>query len=341
MNRSAELKRGLILGLVTLVVLMMVPFMVADEYLLTVLNMIGIYVILASSLNLIVGYTGQLSFAHIAFFGIGAYTSGLLGTKLGISFWLGLPAAGAVAAIVGFVVGLIALRFGSHIFVLVTLSLGEIIRLVFYNWVELTGGPDGLFGISRPENISLLGITWDFSTPAGIYRLIMIFAVISVIIIWLIVRSSVGRALIAIRENETFAEFCGINVWFYKNLSFTIGALFAGIAGSVYAHFFGYIAPSSFNTMEAIYLVLMPFFGGIGTIAGPIIGTFLLISLPEFLRVLADYRMTIMGLLLVLIILIMPQGIVGAIQSLYIRLKAGRSSRAEISAGSIRVNRGG
>lgn len=306
------------LGILALIVLIMIlPLIVKDEYTITILDLVGIYVILASSLNLLVGYAGQISFAHVAFYAIGGYISTLLVTKLGCSFWLALPTAGLSAAIVSIPVGLIVLRFRKHVFVLVTMSLSEIIRLMIYNFDSFTGGPNGIFNIPRPDNIRIFSYSLDFSTPNGIYWLIATITIISVLVIRAIISSSVGLALKSIRENETYASFSGINVRAYKNAAFIIGALFAGIAGSLYVHLIGYISPYAFTVLESINILLMIVFGGMGTILGPVIGAGLLVSLPEFLRSMADYRMLIYGALLVLVILFMPQGILGMVQSLW------------------------
>lgn len=303
----------------SIVMIMLVPLIVKDEYTLTILDLVCIYVMLASSLNLLVGYTGQISFAHVAFYAIGGYTSTLLVTKLGWSFWLALPIAGLVAALVSIPVGFIVLRFRKHVFVLVTLSLSEIIRLMIYNFDSFTGGPNGIFNIPRPDNIQLFSFFWDFSTPSGIYWLLATVTILSVFSIRAIVKSSMGLALKSIRENETYASFSGINVSAYKNAAFIIGALFAGFAGSLYAHLIGYISPYAFTVAESINILLMIVFGGMGTILGPVIGAGLLVFLPEFLRSLADYRMLIYGALLVIVILFMPQGILGMVQSLWQR----------------------
>lgn len=323
-------KRKWLAILASIVMIMLLPLIVKDEYTLTILDLVGIYVMLASSLNLLVGYTGQISFAHVAFYAIGGYTSTLLVTKLGWSFWLALPMAGLVAALVSIPVGFIVLRFRKHVFVLVTLSLSEIIRLMIYNFDSFTGGPNGIFNIPRPDNIQFFGFVWDFGTPNGIYWLIATVTILSVLSIRAIVRSSVGLALKSIRENETYASFSGINVSAYKNAAFIIGALFAGFAGSLYAHLIGYISPYAFTVAESINILLMIVFGGMGTILGPVIGAGLLVSLPEFLRSLADYRMLIYGALLVLVISFMPQGILGMVQSLWQR----RPYSPEVTANS-------
>lgn len=316
--------------LASIVMIMLLPLIVKDEYTLTILDLVGIYVILASSLNLLVGYTGQISFAHVAFYAIGGYTSTLLVTKLGWSFWLAMPMAGLVAALVSIPVGFIVLRFRKHVFVLVTLSLSEIIRLLIYNFDSITGGPNGIFNIPRPDNLRIFGLVWDFSTPNGIYWLLATATIITIFCMRAIVRSSMGLALKSIRENETYASFSGINVSAYKNAVFIIGALFAGLAGSLYAHLIGYISPYAFTVAESINILLMIVFGGMGTILGPVIGASLLVSLPEFLRSVSDYRMIIYGALLVIVILFMPQGILGMVQSLWRR----RPYNSEITANS-------
>ena len=304
-----------VLSLVVGIVLVMLPMFMGD-YVIHIMNQIGIIIILVSSLNLIVGYTGQLSFAHVGLFAVGAYTSAVLTTTYGLSFWMALPLGALAAAVVGFLIGLPSLRFQTHFFAIVTLAFAEIIRLGIYNGGNLTGGPNGIYSIPFPNNI--LGL--DFTQRGDFYYIILIAAAVTVLSIYLITRSRIGREMIAIRENETFAKFIGIDTWKVKIISFTISAFFAGFAGGLYAHYNSFISPFSFEVSESVTYLLMVIIGGMGTILGPILGAVFLLVLPELLRSINDYRMIIYGAMLILTIMFLPGGFVGLYRNLKSRL---------------------
>lgn len=282
------------------------------SYMIHIFNQIGIWVILTASLNLILGYTGQLSFAHIALFGVGAYTSAILTTAFEMSFWITLPLAAIVAGVIGFIIGLPVLKFKTHFFAIVTMGFGEIIRLVIYNWRDVTGGPNGIYNIPFPS--SVFGL--DFATREHFYYLILISAVVVVLFVKYLIGTRTGQAMIAVRENENFALFVGINSWKVKMISFTISAALAGYAGGLFAHYNSYISPYSFTISESVTILLMVIIGGMGTVVGPILGTAFLIFLPELLRSVSDYRMVIYGGLLVLTIMFMRDGILGVIKKI-------------------------
>lgn len=283
------------------------------EYFLHILVITGIYAILAVSLNLVVGYTGLPSLGHAAFSCIGAYTSSLLALRFGISPWLGLPIGACVAAGIGSLVALPSLRIKDDYLAITTFGLGLIIYSVAKNWVGLTRGPMGLPGI---PGFSLFGLQLS---SAGIYLILVIICVIlTYFIIGRIVDSPFGRILRGIREDETATMAMGKNVSYYKILVFVIGAFFAGIAGSLYAHYITFIDPSSFTVMESITILLMVVFGGMGNIWGSLIGAAVLVIFPEMLRFLgmpssiaAPLRQMLYGLLLIVLMIKRPQGIIG------------------------------
>jgi branched-chain amino acid transport system permease protein len=308
----------------TLIVLLVFPFLL-DSYLIHILNQIGIMVILTASLNLMVGYTGQLSFAHIGLFAVGAYTSAILTTTAGFSFWTSFPIAAIIAGIFGFIIGLPVLRFKTHFFAIVTLAFGEIIRLTIYNWRDLTGGPNGIYNIPFPTNI----LGFDFSLREHFYYLILVSAIIVIILVKFLINTRTGKAMIAIRENENFALFVGINTWRVKIFAFTISACIAGFAGSLYAHYNSYISPYSFTISESVSVLLMVIIGGMGTIIGPILGTIFLTFLPELLRSVSEYRMVIYGGLLVLTIMFMRDGILGVIKQIKFKKKVDKRVKIE------------
>ncbi|MCD6400066.1 branched-chain amino acid ABC transporter permease [candidate division WOR-3 bacterium] len=283
------------------------------EYLLHILVIAGIYIILTLSLNLIVGYTGLPALGHAAFSCIGAYTSSLLALNMGVSPWIGLLIGAYLAALSGVVIGYPAVRLKGDYLALATFGMGVIVYSIAKNWVSLTRGPMGLPGI---PGFSIFGI--QLSEIWSYLLLVLIFVAITIFVINRIVNSPFGRILRSIREDEIASEALGKNTTKYKLLVFIIGAFFAGIAGSLYAHYITFIDPSSFTVMESITILLMVIFGGMGSISGSIVGAVALVVFPELLRFLgmpssiaAPMRQMIYGLLLVVLMLKRPQGIMG------------------------------
>lgn len=287
----------------------LVPVFISNKYLLHVAIIAVLYVIIAESLNLVVGYLGYISFAHNALYGIGAYASALLVVKLGFSFWVAVPSAIIITAFAGLLVGLLplGLRLKGPYFALVTMAFGLVIMSVVHNWESLTGGPKGLPSIPSPE--SIMGIS--FNTRQTYYYLVLFFAVLSILFVWRLSKSKAGRAFLAIREDEGMAEAIGINVGYYKVLCFTISAGLMGLAGSLFAHYSRFLGPDMFALNEAVDQLTMVIIGGMGSIGGPIVGAISLVILPEVLRGLEDYRQVIFSLILILAIMFMPKGLTG------------------------------
>lgn len=297
-------KRITILALIALIAV--VPFLGLSSYIMRILILSGIYIILAVSLNLLTGYTGQVSLGHAAFYGIGAYTSALLALKFNLSFPVTALAGGLLAAFFGLLLGLPTLRLNGTYLSIVTLGFCEIMRLVELNWMGLTRGPMGLIGIPYPK---IFGFTVD--NDAEYFYLILILVIITIVTINNLIKSRSGRALISIREDELAAEAMGINVLRYKVIAFTIAAFFAGIAGSFYAHYVSFIDPQSFTFDESIQILSIVILGGMGSNLGAALGAIILVSIPEMLRGLQEYRMLIYGAVLVIMMLVRPQGIFG------------------------------
>ena len=281
------------------------PYLLTNAYLLRVATLVGIYVVLVSGLNVIIGFSGMFSLGHAAFYGIGAYTSAMVTTMAGWSFWTALPVAGIVAAFFGSLIGLATLRLRRVFLAFTTLGFGEITRIVILNWRAFTRGPLGIAGIPVP---AFLGRQFD---GRGYYYLILVLSALTVAIVYRVYTSRVGRALIAIREDETAATSMGINVFGYKVLAFTLGCFFAGIAGSFFAHFQRFISADSFANLESFAIITMVALGGTGSIVGPILGAGILVVLPEMFRVLAQYRGVIYGLTLIVVIVYKPGGLAG------------------------------
>lgn len=284
------------------------------EYLLHILIIAGIYIILTLSLNLIVGYTGLPALGHAAFSCIGAYTSSLLALNLGLTPWVGLIVGACLAGLAGVIIGYPAVRLKGDYLALATFGLGVIIYSIAKNWVSLTRGPMGLPGIPGFSIFSFhLSEIWSY------LLLVLVFVVITIFIINRIVSSPFGRILRSIREDEIASQAFGKDTVKHKLLVFVIGAFFASIAGSLYAHYITFIDPSSFTVMESITILLMVIFGGMGSIQGSIVGAVILVVFPELLRfigmpssIAAPMRQMIYGLLLVVLMLKRPQGIMGA-----------------------------
>jgi branched-chain amino acid transport system permease protein len=283
------------------------------EYFLHIIVISGIYIILALSLNLIVGFTGLPALGHAAFSCIGAYTSSLLALNLGLSPWVGLILGACLAGLSGVVIGYPAVRLKGDYLALATFGLGVIVYSIAKNWVSLTRGPMGLPGI---PGFSIFGYElseiWQYLILVGFFVLITIF------VINRIVKSPFGRVLRSIREDEVASEALGKDINKHKLIVFVVGAFFAGIGGSLYAHYITFIDPSSFTVTESITILLMVIFGGMGSIQGSVVGAVILVVIPELLRFLgvpssiaAPLRQMIYGLLLVVLMIKRPQGIMG------------------------------
>lgn len=283
------------------------------EYILHILVITGIYIILSLSLNLVIGYTGLAALGHAAFSCVGAYASALLALNYGISPWIGLPAGACVAAILGAVIGIPSLRLKGDYLAIGTFGLGVIVYSIAKNWVAVTRGPMGLPGI---PGFSIFGT--QLSSVWAYLVLVAVFVALTYFVIRRITESPFGRILRGIREDEVATLAMGKNVNKYKILVFVVGAFFAGIAGSLYAHYITFIDPSSFTVMESITILLMVVFGGMGSLSGSFVGAAVLVILPESLRFLgmpssvaAPLRQMIYGLLLIVLMLKRPQGILG------------------------------
>jgi branched-chain amino acid transport system permease protein len=287
-----------------------VPWLLTSPYHLHILIMAGIFSILALSLNLLLGYIGLLSLGHAAFFGIGAYASALLTLRLGWPFAVGFLAAAAAAGAAGYAIGRLSLRLRGAYFVLVSISFAGVISLVSVNWIELTNGPLGLPGVPAAE---LAG--FSFRTKTAAYYLVLVVSAVSVTICRRLVRSRIGRALVAIRENEALAGAVGIDTTRYLVLATAISAAMAGAAGSLYAHYTRFVSPEVFLFSYTVTMVIMVVAGGKGTIAGPIVGALIFTALPEILRVAASWQwqMLAYGVVLVLTVFFLPRGIVPAL----------------------------
>jgi branched-chain amino acid transport system permease protein len=305
------------LGLLVLLgVAVAAPAWVWNPYHLHTLIMAGIFAVLALSLNLLLGYTGQLSLGHAAFFGIGAYATGLLTVKLEWSPWLGLVAAIALPAATGWAIGRLALKLRGAYFVLLTISFAGVVSLVSVNWMDLTNGPLGLPGVP-PIEIALPGLpALSLRAKGAYYELVLAAVALCYLVCFALVHSRIGRALIALRENETLAESVGIDGTHYLVLAATVSAAMAGLGGGLYAHYTRFVSPEVFLFSYTVTMVIMVVAGGKGTLAGPIVGAVIFTVLPEALRAVASWQwqMLLYGMLLIAVLFFMPRGIVPALR---------------------------
>ena len=295
------------------------PWAFSGDYHQRLFIVCALNVMLALGLNLVMGYAGLLSLGHIAFYGIGAYTCALLVMKAHWPFWLGLPAGAVVALACGAVLGLFALRLRGHYLAIATLGFGVMVYQLLINWIDLTRGPLGLTGIPYPDPISLGFTKLDFGDRRTYYYLVLAFAIPTYFVIHRLANSRVGDALLAIREDETSAQTLGVNPLTNKVLAFTVGAGFAGLAGGLYAHYLGILAPESFFYPESFNVLAMVVIGGLGSLPGSVAGAILFTLAPEYLRFvpkiggvdLAVYRIPIFGLAVLAVVLFFPEGLAG------------------------------
>ena len=285
------------------------PIIVKDPYLMHMAILSGIYILLAISINFLLGYTGQLSLGHATFFGIGAYASSLAYLNLGIPLWGGMVLALTSSAILGYIVAKVALKLRGAYFVIMTIGICEVLKLVALNWVDLTKGPMGLTDIGAAKiDLGWIGII-DFSQKIPYYYLILFFVLLSALLQYRLVHSSFGRSFISIRENEDLAESIGINCYKYLVIVVVISASMAGVAGSLYAHYVSFIDPGVFAFFISLNAVIMTIGGGQGTLGGPILGAILFTMIPEWLRVFGNARMAVYAIVVIFIVIFMPRGI--------------------------------
>ncbi|HSR23535.1 MAG TPA: branched-chain amino acid ABC transporter permease, partial [Candidatus Eisenbacteria bacterium] len=276
------------------------PALTGNTYYLYLACSIGLLTIVTAGLNVLAGFTGQISLGHAGFYALGAYGAALAATRLGWPLWAAGAAGVLVAALVGAAVAAAALRVSGPYLAMVTIAFGIIVEHVLVEWVSVTGGPGGIFNIPK--------------LPVG--RTYWLIAAAAALAIWLTANlraSAWGRALLAVKSSEVAAESLGLSAYFLRIVAFTISAAFAGLAGGLFALLNGYISPDSFTLQTSIVFLLALLFGGLGRLAGPLAGSVALTLLPEFLTGLADYRLILYGSLLLVSIYGLPAGVVGAL----------------------------
>ena len=294
------------------IVLIALPSLIRSNYWIGTINLAIIYSIAVLGLNVILGLTGQLNIAQAAFWGIGAYTAALLNTRLGWPFWATFLVAPSTAAAFGVILGFPTLRLSGRYLAMATIGFGIIINLILQNWKEFTGGADGIPGITSP----VLG-PFKFSTNASFYYLALVCLVLAALAQIKIKNSRMGRAFQAIKENELAAELSGVNTFKYRVIAFALCSAYGGLAGQLFAHRTKYVSAETFFLDMSILFICMLMIGGVGSIAGSIVGASLLTFIPEWLRFLqGPWAMAIFGLAIIFIMVFMPDGLAGLARSI-------------------------
>ncbi|MBD8003745.1 branched-chain amino acid ABC transporter permease [Bacillus norwichensis] len=305
--------------LVFLGIIFLSPIFISSQYLFTLLILIGIYSIITVGLSLLIGYTGQISIGHAAFFGIGAYISGVLTTKYEVSAWGAMLIGMVVTFCIAYIIGIPVLKLKGHILALATIAINVIVYILLLGLSKYTGGAGGLVGI---PNLSLLGI--DLGNQLYFYYFLWGIAFLVILFSMNIIRSSIGRLLRSIHDSEIGTETLGINVAKYKVMIFAISAAYASLAGSLYAHYINFIAPPTFYITFSILLLVMVMVGGVHSIWGAIIGTMAIMFLNELIRFIAhnylnvsgEVEIVFYGLIIILVMIFMPKGLVGIFERL-------------------------
>lgn len=307
------------------------PLVTGNLYHLYLASTALIWVTLALGLQLIFGYGGMLSVAHGALFGLGAYASAVLNVRYGYPVWISAPIAIAIVALASLVIGFVAVRAAGMSFAVITLAFGAILHEIFLNWTSLTRGPLGIAGIGAPDTIRLPGSQIDFLSRSNMYLLVVLVVLLAYLLFVKIVSSEFGLALLCTREDDTLASAYGIPVRAVRRIAFVLSGVFAGLAGTLFAHYFQFIAPESFTFLAAFQAIVMVVVGGAGTLLGALVGGLLLSLLPELLRSVESYQAVVYGVILFLFIRFLPEGIVG-------RLRRGRQAKSLAAASEIELS---
>jgi len=326
---EGSMKQELIKFLVFAAAVFTAPVFFPGGYIVNVLVFVGIYTILAVALNLLLGLAGQISLGQAAFFGLGAYISGVLTATHAVSPWLAMVVALMAVGIIAFVLGYPILKLKGHYLAMATLGMGIIVYIVFNETIDITGGPSGLSGI---PNLSIFGVI--FNSDIKNYYLVWSFVIVTILLSVNLSQSRIGRALRAIHDSEVAARILGVNVRLLKVQIFTISGVFSALAGCLYAHAVQFISPASFGFNVSIELLTMVIIGGLGSIYGSFLGAAILTLLPELFRSFQDYDIIIYGIVLIVMTMFMPGGLVRGIpllaRSLLARAKVGPSSAKSV-----------
>lgn len=295
--------------LATLVVLPLLSL--KSQYHLHIFNSTLVFVMFSMSFNLVFGFTGYMPLSHLGIWAVGAYTSAILATKLGVSVWLSIMAGAASAAIFSYAIGMLSFRVKGHYFAILTLAFSEILIIIARNWVALTGGPMGIVGIPVPRIFVPGLLDFSFSSRISYYYLLLVATLGVLCFLWRLLNSPLGRSFVAIREDETLAQFMGLKSLDFKILSFCISGFIAGLSGALFCHYQRVLGPSNFAFPYLAQVLAVVMVGGTRTFWGPVVGCAILIPMPELLRLFERYRLLIFGILLITTIIYAPKGLVG------------------------------
>jgi branched-chain amino acid transport system permease protein len=305
MKNQSTIIKGILL-VVGALILISFPLVAPNRYYVHIVNMAGLWVLLSLGLNICMGYCGQINLGLGAFWAVGAYTAAILNTRLGVPIWINLPLGMILAGITAALIALPMLKVKSHYLALVTIGLAETINVILVNETWLTEGPLGISFIKMPE---LFGIPIDGAER--FYYLVLIAVVLGYLIGRRIVSHRVGRSFVAIRDDETAAKAMGVNVPYYQVLSNAIAGVYCGLAGVLYAHMTTYISPDIFEFKNALFVLTATLMGGMGSLAGSIIGALGMPLIQEYLRAFKNWQLVFFGLAIMLVVLFMPGGVVG------------------------------
>jgi len=299
-------KYNKLIYLLLIILLFTLPiFFKSSHYFLLLACIIGIYIIVVSGLDILVGYSGQVSLGHAAFYAIGAYASVILNVRLGINVWFSIILGGVIAVIMAVCIAIPSVKLVHHFLAMLTIAFGEVINAIIVNWRGVTGGHTGFMNIPPPKIGSLI-----FDNNFSYFYIVYIFVIIFLISKQRIIHSRTGRALKAIRESEIAADGLGINLRRYKVLAFSISAFYAGFAGGLYAYLVNFISPQTFTLDQSIIFLTMVLFGGSGSFMGPIIGSIVVTLIIEYLQIISYYQTLVYGLFLLIIVMYFPSGII-------------------------------
>jgi branched-chain amino acid transport system permease protein len=306
-------QRNILVGIIAVLAVLFPQILSA--YQTNVMTTALMYVVLGLGLNIVVGLAGLLDLGFVAFYAVGAYTYALLNLHFGLGFWTALPIGGLFSATFGILLGFPVLRLRGDYLAIVTLGFGEIIRLILENWGEFSKGPSGISNISRP---GFFGIEFDLqSSIIYTYYLMIIFVIVTIFVVNRLQDSRLGRAWIALREDEIACQAMGIDKRKTKLVAFSLGAFWAGIMGVMFAAKTTFVNPASFTFLESAIILAIVVLGGMGSIVGVLLGALILILMPEYLRALSQYRMLAFGAILVCMMIFRPQGLISNIRRTY------------------------
>jgi branched-chain amino acid transport system permease protein len=322
MKKKSSITKWIAFGVVGCVLLVL-PFIAKNTYQVHIINQAGIYILISLGLNLAMGYAGQFNLAMGALWGVGAYTAAILNTKLGIPFWLTLPAAIISAGLFGGLIGLPSLKVRSHYLAIVTIGLGVVINIFLIQVENLTGGALGIPRIKMPNFFSIA-----INTDQRYYYLILIIVILGFLVARQILASRIGRSFRAIRDDYQAAKAMGVNTAYYQILAFVISAAYAGAAGALFAHLNTYISPDIFEFSSTLFVMTMTMVGGMGSLTGSLVGGLALPILQEYLRVIKNWQLVVYGIAIMVVVIFMPGGVI----ELTARLRRSRKIRLPWSA---------